>query len=67
MKTTIFYGLQKKTIKEMTAKVPGLAKEIKTAQNTVKSMAAEAHDGHAEMSTVLETSKGAAITIRVKI
>ena len=67
MKTTIFYGLQRKTIKEMTARFGGLAQEIKATQKAVKAMAAEAADGRAEMSTILETVKGVAITIRVKI
>ena len=67
MKPTVDYGLQRKTIKEMRQRVQGLRKEIKTTQEMARAAGAMSDTGHAQVSTVCETSKGGAITIRVSI
>ena len=57
MKTIIYYGLERKTIKEMTAKAPWLTEEIKkTKELAIKN--------NGDVTTVLETNK-AAISIKV--
>ena len=57
MKTILFYGLERKSIKEMTAKAEWLSDEIKKTQQLAKKQ-------NCNITTLIETNKRA-ITIKV--
>lgn len=67
MKTTVYYGLEPRTIKTMCIEFPGLDRAIENTRKMAKEIALYADNHKAEVSSIHETNKGTAITIRVKI
>lgn len=67
MKTVVYYGLERMTIKTLRQKIKGMDKEIIATKSMARAAAALSDDGRAEVSSVCETNKGPAVTIRVTI